>query len=110
MPINTDQLMRQLKENVAPIYHIHGDELLLLQEAKDAIREAAKANGADEHHTFLVTPDIDWQHVSNTLSQSGLFANKQCIDCTHPTGKFDKKAIFKRRLTSKSPKFWGILQ
>ena len=92
MTINSDQLISQLQQSLSPIYHIHGDEVLLQQEARTAIRQTAQQRGAQASQTLLITPDVDWQHVSSTLSQSGLFAEKEVIDIRHPTGKFDKKA------------------
>lgn len=92
MTINSDQLSAHLNNTLSPVYHIHGDELLLQQDVRRAIRHAAQQRGAQSSQTFLITPDIDWQQINSTLSQSGLFAEKEIIDLRHPTGKFDKKS------------------
>ncbi len=93
MTINSDQLGTHLNKTLSPVYHIHGDDLLLQQDARAAIRHAAQQRGAQSSQTFLITPDVDWQHINSTLSQSGLFAEKEIIDLRHPTGKFDKKSV-----------------
>ena len=43
MQIRSDALAAQLKRGLAPVYTVWGDEPLLVQEACDAIRAAARA-------------------------------------------------------------------
>ena len=42
------QLPALLQRGLKPLYTLHGDEVLLVQEAADAIREAARAQGYTE--------------------------------------------------------------
>ena len=48
MQIRSDALAAQLKRGLAPLYTVCGDEPLLVQEACDAIRAAARAAGYSE--------------------------------------------------------------
>ncbi|MCZ2407570.1 MAG: DNA polymerase III subunit delta, partial [Burkholderiales bacterium] len=45
MQVALAQLSSQLQRGLAPLYVLHGDEPLLQQEAADAIRAAARAQG-----------------------------------------------------------------
>ena len=45
MQVNATQLPAHLAKTLRPLYTLHGDEALLVQEAADAIREAARAQG-----------------------------------------------------------------
>jgi DNA polymerase-3 subunit delta len=45
MKLSLDQLPLHLKNNLLPVYFISGDELLLVQEARDLIHHAANQNG-----------------------------------------------------------------
>ena len=48
MQVALAQLSSQLQRGLAPLYVLHGDEPLLQQEAADAIRAAARAQGYTE--------------------------------------------------------------
>ena len=50
-----EQLRAQLTEGLRAAYLLLGNDPLLLQESRDAIREAAAAQGFTEHHTFQST-------------------------------------------------------
>ena len=54
----------QLQRGLAPLYVLHGDEALLQQEAADAIRAAARAQGYTERSSFTVAgAHFDWGAV-----------------------------------------------
>jgi DNA polymerase-3 subunit delta len=48
MQLKPDQLDAHLARGLRPIYTLHGDEPLLVQEAADALRTAARAAGYGE--------------------------------------------------------------
>jgi DNA polymerase-3 subunit delta len=54
MQVALAQLSSQLQRGLAPLYVLHGDEPLLQQEAADAIRAAARAQGYTERSSFTV--------------------------------------------------------
>lgn len=58
-----EQLRAQLTEGLRAAYLLLGNDPLLLQESRDAIREAAAAQGFTEHHTFSIDNSTDWQAI-----------------------------------------------
>ena len=80
MKLSYQQLGPHLMKNLAPIYFIHGNESLLVQEAVDAIRSSAHSTGFTER-VALVAEGNDWGKwiYSNTHGLS-LFAEKKVIE------------------------------
>ena len=54
MQLRLDQLAAHLNKGLRPIYTLYGDEPLLMQEAADAIRAAARAAGHTERQVHTV--------------------------------------------------------
>ncbi|MFM8576241.1 MAG: DNA polymerase III subunit delta, partial [Limnohabitans sp.] len=70
------------------LYTLHGDEPLLLQEAADAIRAAARAQGYTERTVHTVAgAHFDWSEVLAAGSSLSLFADRQIVEVRLPTGK-----------------------
>ena len=58
------QLVAHLSQDLKPLYTLHGDEPLLVEEAADAIREAARAAGHTERNVHTVAgAHFDWSAV-----------------------------------------------
>lgn len=91
MSITPDQLPNQLKKQLAPLYAIVGDELLLAQEAADAIREHARLQGYTERHVFSVEARFDWSNLQRWNHQSSLFGERRLLDVRIPSGKPGKE-------------------
>lgn len=71
-----------------PAYLIAGAEFLLVMEAADAIRAAARAAGVDGRDVFDASEkDFDWQYVENAVGAMGLFSSTRLVEVTLPTGK-----------------------
>jgi DNA polymerase-3 subunit delta len=88
MQITTSRLIEQLSQELRPLYTLHGDEALLLQEAADAIRASARAQGFLERHVFTVAgAHFDWSEIESACAAMSLFADKQLIDIRIPSGK-----------------------
>ncbi|HYP84114.1 DNA polymerase III subunit delta [Variovorax sp.] len=76
------------KEALRPLYTLHGDEPLLIQEAADAIRAAARAQGYTERTVFTVEgARFDWSAVQAAGGAMSLFADRQVIELRIPSGK-----------------------
>lgn len=58
-----EQLRAQLNEGAARGVSLLGNDPLLLQESGDAIRQVAAAQGFEEHHTFSIDPNTDWNAI-----------------------------------------------
>jgi DNA polymerase-3 subunit delta len=88
MQIAPDQLANHLHKGLKSLYTLHGDEPLLIQEAADAIRAAARLQGFTERssHTVLGA-SFDWSEVLAAGGSLSLFADKQMLELRIPTGK-----------------------
>ena len=88
MQLALNQLPGHLAQGLRPLYTLHGDEPLQLQEAADAIRAAARAAGFTERSVFTVQgAHFDWSAVLAAGSALSLFAAKQIIELRIPSGK-----------------------
>ena len=54
MQVALAQLSPHLQRGLSPLYVLHGDEPLLQQEAADAIRATARAQGYTERSSYTV--------------------------------------------------------
>nr|WP_295077356.1 DNA polymerase III subunit delta [uncultured Roseateles sp.] len=92
MQIRADALPQQLAKNLRPIYTVFGDEPLLAQEAADAVRAAARAQGYGERKVFTVAGAyFDWAPVLGAAQAMSLFAERQLIEIRIPSGKPGKE-------------------
>jgi DNA polymerase III subunit delta len=88
MQIRHDQLGTHLERGLRPLYTVFGDEPLLAQEAGDAIRAAARAQGYTERQVFTVSgAHFDWSAVLGAAQEMSLFADRQLIEIRIPSGK-----------------------
>lgn len=87
MQLKPEQLAQHLKKHLAPVYFIYGDELLLVQEAADAIRSAARAQGYSEREVFAVDRDFDWNQLTESSNNLSLFAERRILEVRMPSGK-----------------------
>ncbi|WPB57220.1 DNA polymerase III subunit delta [Xylophilus sp. GOD-11R] len=88
MQLTAAQLASHLQKSLRPLYAVHGDEPLLVQEAADAIRAAARAQGATERTVHVVAgAHFDWSGVLADGSALSLFAEKRIVEIRIPSGK-----------------------
>jgi len=87
MRLRAEQLSRHLQDTLAPAYLISGDEPLLLGEAADAIRQAARAAGHDNREVMDAGSGFDWNTLLAEAASFSLFADKKIIDVRIPGGK-----------------------
>lgn len=83
----SDDLPRHLASGLKPLYVVHGDALLLVIEAADSIRAAARAAGYSERETFVVEQHFKWAELRNSAQSLSLFAERKVIDIRLPSGK-----------------------
>ncbi|MFT4171512.1 MAG: DNA polymerase III subunit delta [Rhodocyclaceae bacterium] len=82
-----DQLAQHLERNLAPLYVLHGDEPLLVIEAGDAIRAAARRRGVTEREVLVVTQGFKWDQLNLAAGNLSLFGESKLVDLRIPTGK-----------------------
>lgn len=87
MQIKPEQLNAALGKGLARIYFVSGDEPLLVQEACDQIRAAARQAGCTEREVHHVEGGFDWQGFLQAGDAMSLFADKKLIELRLPTGK-----------------------
>ncbi|MGB5345406.1 MAG: DNA polymerase III subunit delta [Woeseia sp.] len=91
MKIPANQLPIQLKKNLLPCYLVSGDEPLLVQEALDAIRAAARAAGFATRDLFIAERGFDWNEFGAAGGNLSLFSERRIIELRLPTGKPGKE-------------------
>jgi len=87
MRLRPEQLGTHLAGSLAPAYLIAGDEPLLVQEAADAIRAAARARGFSERDLYHADARFDWNQLRNDASSLSLFAERKVLEVRLPSGK-----------------------
>jgi DNA polymerase III subunit delta len=88
MQLAAAQLSQHLQKGLRPLYTLHGDEALLIQEAADAIRAAARAQGYTERTVHTAAgAHFDWSEVLAAGGSLSLFAEKQIVEIRVPSGK-----------------------
>ncbi len=88
MQLRADQLAGHLAKGLKNLYTVHGDEPLLAQEALDALRAAARAQGYSERLVFNVSgAHFDWSGLLGAAQSQSLFSQRQIIEIRLPSGK-----------------------
>jgi DNA polymerase-3 subunit delta len=72
---------------LAPIYVIHGDEPLVVLEAAQAIRDAARAAGFSEREVLTVEPGFSWSALTEAGQALSLFATQRLVELRIPAGR-----------------------
>ena len=92
MQLALTQIQAHLQKGLRSLYTLHGDEALLVQEAADAIRAAARSQGFTERSVHVVSgAHFDWSEVLAAGGSMSLFADKQLLEIRIPTGKPGKE-------------------
>ena len=87
MKIRANQLSSHLKKSLAPCYLVTGDEHLLVSEALDEIRLAARERGFGSRELHVATTGFDWNQLTASTGNLSLFAEQRIVELRLPTGK-----------------------
>ncbi|MCH7830772.1 MAG: DNA polymerase III subunit delta [Proteobacteria bacterium] len=87
MKIQFNQLSSHLMKSLAPCYLVTGDEHLLVDEALDAIRKAARERGFTSRELHVTGVGFDWNALWAATANLSLFAEKRIVELRLPTGK-----------------------
>lgn len=101
--LNLDQLPAALGNSLAPCYLVSGEEPLLVGEAADAIRAAARAAGYGERSVFFIERGFDWDELRGATQSLSLFAERRIVELRLPSGKPDKGAQLLEALAADPP-------
>jgi DNA polymerase-3 subunit delta len=101
--LNSEALPAALAAGLKAVYLVSGDEPLLVGEAADAIRAAARKAGHTERRVFFIERGFDWEELRAETQALSLFAERRLIELRLPTGKPDKGAAQLAALASAPP-------
>ena len=89
MELSVDRIASQLAgEPLRPAYLVAGPETLLVLEAADAVRAAARAQGIEEREVHdMEGRDADWDGLAASIHAPSLFATRRLVEVRLPTGK-----------------------
>lgn len=87
MQLRPDQLGASLQKGLAPLYAVHGNEPLLVIEAADAIRAAARTQGFAEREVLVAGQGFKWDELFLAAGNLSLFGGDKLVDLRIPSGK-----------------------
>ena len=103
MKLNAEQLQLALARGMANVYLVSGDEPLLVEEAADLIRAAARAAGYADRSVFFVDRSFSWDELRQATQSLSLFADRRVFELRIPSGKPDKGAAALIELATRPP-------
>jgi DNA polymerase III subunit delta len=93
MRVSAEQLAGNLARKLAPVYAIHGDETLLVLEAADAVRAAARKQGYAEREVYEPAGrSFDWSELAHAGASMSLFGGKKIVELRLSGGKMGAQA------------------
>jgi DNA polymerase III subunit delta len=98
-----DQLPAALSRSLASVYLVSGDEPLLVGEAADAIRSAARNAGYADRSVFFIDRGFAWEDLRHATRSLSLFADRRLFELRMPSGKPDKGAAQLLEIATQPP-------
>jgi len=98
--LRAEQLPAALARGLAGIYLVSGDEPLLVGEAADAIRAAARSAGCADRQVFFIDRSFSWDDLRLASQSLSLFAERRLFELRMPSGKPDKGAALLAELAA----------
>lgn len=87
MKLRIDQVAADAARGLRPVYLISGDEALMVGEALDTLRKAAKEQDFSTRELLIAERGFDWSELTVSGQSLSLFSEKKIIDLRLPTGK-----------------------
>ncbi len=87
MTLFPEKLPARLERGLDGVYLVAGPELLLVEEACDQIRAAARQAGIDERIVLEADARFDWQNLAQATENVSLFATRRLVELRLPSGK-----------------------
>jgi DNA polymerase-3 subunit delta len=103
MRLSPLQLSSQLARGLAPAYAIAGEEPLLVTEALDAVRAAARAAGYSERETVDADRSFEWQRLAEQCATGSLFAERRVVEVRLAATPAEEGAAVLTQLASQPP-------
>jgi len=86
MQLTLKQLDKHLDKH---LYLCHGDEPLLLEEARNTLVSGLVKKGFEERQRCYLEQDNKLEQLISMIQNQDLFSSKKIIDLRYPSGKFD---------------------
>jgi DNA polymerase III subunit delta len=103
MQLKPPQLAAHLASTLAPVYLVAGEEPLLIQEALDAIRAKARAEGYSEREVLDVERGFDWQRVAESCASLSLFASRRIVELRMAAGPDENGRRMLQQIAQRPP-------
>lgn len=87
MQIYANKLSQHLKQTLAKVYLVAGDEILLQNEACDEIRQACAKSGFVDRERYNFETGFDWHGWQDSCNAMSLFASQRLIELRLPSSK-----------------------
>lgn len=91
MQLKLDALDAHLRQaqarGLAPLYVVHGDEHLLVLEAVDRLRAAAREAGFSEREVLVSERGFQWGQLLEAQQSMSLFGDRKIVELRIPSGK-----------------------
>jgi DNA polymerase-3 subunit delta len=87
MRLRGESLAGSLAKTLAPVYAILGDEPLLVLEAADAVRAAARKQGYAEREVYEPGRSFDWSELAHAGASLSLFGGRKIVELRLASGK-----------------------
>jgi DNA polymerase-3 subunit delta len=87
MKLFPEKLPQRLQQGLDAVYLVAGQEPLLIEEACDAVRRAARAAGVDERVVLEADARFDWDQLGGATETNSLFASQRLVEVRLPSGK-----------------------
>jgi DNA polymerase-3 subunit delta len=87
LKLHANQLSSHLQNKLAPCYLVSSDEHLLVNEALDQIRGAAREQGFTLRESQVATAGFNWSQLAAIGANLSLFAERRIVELRLPTGK-----------------------
>ena len=101
--MNADQLAASFTRGLAGAYLVSGDEPLLVTEAADAVRAAAKSAGYADRLVFHVDRSFAWDEFRAETQSLSLFSDRRILELRMPSGKPEKGGPLLAELAARPP-------
>jgi len=91
MRVSIEQLAGVLAKSLSPVWLIAGDEPLLVNEAADAVRARARADGYGSRDLFVTERGFDWSELLASSQSLSLFSERRIIEVRMPSPRPGKE-------------------
>ena len=86
MRLKVEQLAGHCQQGLLPIYIVFGDEAMLVEEASDLIRQAARKSGAEDRQVWHVEGRFNWSEIQFQEQTMSLFSSQRLLEIRLPSG------------------------